>query len=138
MEAESGVAFPHLRTLHRPAAEAAEATEQAHGHAHAPPAATATAAVTAGTGSAARTAGALPDAGLEPQLDAGLGGGQDGGQDGGLEASLHELAALRAASRQELQRPLSLQELRHHTVRYVQNHHPTLADLRRDAPCVPT
>jgi len=134
MEAESGVAFPHLRTLHRPAAEAAEATEQAHGHAHAPPAATATAAVTAGTGSAARTAGALPDAGLEPQLDAGLGGGQDGG----LEASLQELAALRAASRQELQRPLSLQELRHHTVRYVQNHHPTLADLRRDAPCVPT
>ena len=120
MEAESGVAFPHLRTLHRPAAEAAEATEQAHGHGHAPPAATATAAVTAGTGSAARTAGALPDAGLEPQLDAGLGGGQDGG----LEASLQELAALRAASRQELQRPLSLQELRHHTVRYVQNHRP--------------
>eukprot|EP00964_Phaeocystis_antarctica_P101921 scaffold67372_cov62-Phaeocystis_antarctica.AAC.3 len=87
MEAESGVAFPHLRTLHRPVTDTATPTEQGHGHGHEhgpPPAATSTAPA--------------------PLLDGGL--------DAGFESSLQELAAVHASSR-----PLSLQELRHHTVR---------------------
>ena len=98
MEAESGVAFPHLRTLHRPVADAPEPTEPGHGHVHAPP----PAGSGSGSGAAARTGAAPLEAGLEAGLDAGL--------QAGLQ-ELQELAALRAPSR-----PLSLQELRHHTV----------------------
>ena len=115
MEAESGVAFPHLRTLHRPVADAPEPTEQGqHGHVHAsPPAGSGI-----GSGAAARMGAAPLEAGLEAGLDA------------GLQASLQELqelAAVRASSR-----PLSLQELRHHTVcrKYVASRKKRAASVR--------
>ena len=103
MEAESGVAFPHLRTLHRPVADTPDTAdttdtthEQAHGlqgQGHGNAAARTAPAPLATLAALAAANGAGPDAGLNA--------GPDAGPDAGLESSLQD-------------RLLTLQELPHH------------------------